>query len=112
MRELGYAVYVKLVDIRSDDFSEVLAPGDYSSSQAFARQHSKGGKDGIAYPAVRLPAASALCPSGPMSPQSLCRGEISYHWHGERIEAQGEIPAEDLISRPLVDINPIDRGCG
>ena len=55
MRKLVGAVRAELVDVRFGEFSKLLAPDDYSASQAFARYHGKGGKDGIAYPSVRHP---------------------------------------------------------
>ncbi|SKB90251.1 hypothetical protein [Sphingopyxis flava] len=91
MRELVRAVYFKLVDIRSDDFSEVLAPDDYSPSQ-------------------RARTASLIPPFAPggeciavfwleVTAKPVQGRHFLYHWDGERIdmihelrlEAQGEI---------------------
>ncbi len=95
MRELVGAVHAKLVDIRSGEFGDLLAPDDYSASQAFARQHRDAGNDGIVYPSVRNPGGECIAAFWPdVIAKPVQRRHFRYHWDGERIDMIHELRLE------------------
>lgn len=85
-RELVGAVDAVLVDVR-EGFPALLAPDDYTESQAFARRVRGDGGNGIVYPSVRDPDGTCFAAFHPdvMDVPRQAR-HVTYHWDGARID--------------------------
>lgn len=92
MRELVGAVQAELVDIRGGGFESLLAPDDYTPSQAFARQRRDAGINGIVYPSVRNLGGECLAAFWPDVVARPVQGRhFRYHWNGTRIDMIHEL---------------------
>jgi RES domain-containing protein len=87
MRELTGALSASLLDLRSGDHANLLAPDDYRASQAFARSKRAGGADGVVYPSVRNPGGACFAAFWPdvMAVPTQSR-HFRYHWDGTRVD--------------------------
>lgn len=85
-RELVGRIDAVLLDVRIG-FAEVLAPDDYTASQAFARAARAEGANGIVYPSVRFPGGTCFAVFHPDVMEVPHQGRhVSYHWDGSRID--------------------------
>ncbi len=102
-RELVGQLTVQLHDLRGleGQFATILAPSDYTQSQAFARDLRNNGANGLVWKSVRYgkgDAAAILRPNLvgiPNQGRQLC-----YHWNGIRIDR-----VRDLGSRQIFDVH-------
>ena len=92
MRELVGAVGTLLHDIRGAGFAALLAPDDYASSQAYARDRRSDGGNGIVYPSVRNPGGECVAAFWPDVVAIPVQGRhFRYHWNGTRIDMIHEL---------------------
>ncbi len=100
-RELIGQVNADLVDIRGG-FDDLLAPEDYTASQAFAVQVKRAGSEGIVYPSVRNPDGECFAAFYPDVMEIPVQGRhISYHWNGTHIDM-----IKDLTDGSVFAIEP------
>lgn len=87
MRELIGSIDAELLDIRGHGFNALLAPDDYVTSQAFAREARDGENNGIVYPSVRNEDGQCFAALYPDVIKVPVQGRhISYHWDGHRVD--------------------------
>jgi RES domain-containing protein len=90
MRVLVGKVSAELTDVDDEAPAlrdQLLDPGDYSTSQGWARALREGGADGVVYPSVRRSGGQCLAafwPDVPAIPKQ--ERHLQYHWNGERVD--------------------------
>jgi len=103
MRELIGIIDAGLTDIRGGGFADLLAPADYTASQAFAHALRNEGGDGIVYPSVRDGAGECFAAFFPDVMEIPVQGRhFSYHWNGSRID----LIKDYSDGRPVYQIEP------
>jgi len=67
--------------------AQILDPGSYEASRAFARQLRDAGANGVVYPSVRRPGSECVGAFRPRTVE-LPRQErhLKYRWNGERVD--------------------------
>ena len=98
MRELTGRVDAELTDITQARFSALLAPEDYSASQAFARLLREKGGNGILYPSVRNHGSRCIATFYPdvVHPPLQSR-HFGYHWNGQAIDMIKDLSSGDVF---------------
>lgn len=92
VRELCGELDATLVDIRSGNHPDLLTPGDYTKSQAFAAARRAAEEAGIAYPSVRNPGGECVALFWPDVPGIPVQGRhFRYYWDGTRINMIREL---------------------
>ncbi len=87
LRELVGSIDTELVDIRGGGYDELLAPDDYTQSQAFADQVKIAKKKGIVFPSVRHPQGECFVVFYPDVISIPKQGEhLCLYWDGKRIK--------------------------
>ena len=98
MRELVGDIDADLVDIRDGGFDDLLAPDDYTSSQAFARTTRDAGDNGIVYPSVRHRGGECFATFLPNVMGIPIQGRhITYHWDGNRIDMIQDVSDDNKV---------------
>jgi hypothetical protein len=96
--ELTGQIDADLTDIRVG-LDHLLAPHDYSPSQAFAREFKVEGSSGIVYPSVRHADGTCFAAFYPDVIEIPVQGRhISYHWDGRRIDLIKDVSASQVYA--------------
>lgn len=88
-RELVLDVEGTLHDVRGGrpEFSQLLAPDDYTAAQALAASLRASGSEGLVYPSVRDPGGECVALFYPDLARHVVQGRhLDYHWDGERVD--------------------------
>jgi RES domain len=101
-RELICGVTGLFHDLRGGGYEALLAPNDYSASQALARRLRESGADGIVYPSVRWPQGQALAVFWPdlLHLPIVQARHLLYRWDGRQVTHYLVYGEDDWISIP------------
>lgn len=83
--------------LRRDD--AILAPNDYTASQALAGRLHRSGADGIVYPSVRTIRGECVALSYPdlaTSPRQA--RHLDYHWDGARVDFYRDAATREVFA--------------
>lgn len=86
-RELTLDIAATLHDLTGEGWGAMLAPEDYTASQALAVRLRAGGSNGLVYPSVRHPGGLCVALFWPDLARSVGQGRaLDYHWDGARVD--------------------------
>lgn len=87
-REIVLNVHTPLHDVRVHaDATAILAPDDYSASQALGASLRASGSEGVVYPSVRLPGGECAGLFNPPRESGPTQGRhLDYHWDGAAVD--------------------------
>ena len=95
LREVTGALDADLLDLRSDAPGDLLDPGDYAASHAFAVRMRERREDGIVYPSVRNPGGECFAAFWPdVMGVPVQTRHFGYHWDGTRIDLLRQVTGD------------------
>lgn len=103
VRQLIGTIDSDLIDLRSDDFAELVRPdfGSYSDCQTLARQQKEAGQNGFVYRSMRHLEGECFAAFFPDVVTPPTQGDhFRYHWNGERVDFVQQLSG----SRPIFEL--------